>query len=130
MAHYLSRDELLQAHRTAYELFGGGYGIADEDAIDSCLNQPKQQFSGQDLYPDLGDKAAAYAFFLCQNHAFVDGNKRTAAIAVNVFLSLNGYQFSPPAGEIKEKFETLAAGQLSRDELTDWIKHNIVSLFY
>lgn len=121
---YLIERDLLIAYHTAITLFDGSPGVRDRKALDSCLHQPQQQFSGQDLYPDLWAKAAAYAFFICQNHPFVDGNKRTAAIATNTFLALNGYRLSPPAGEIASMFLSIAQGHVKIQEIADWIQKN------
>lgn len=121
---YLTERDLLISYHTAIALFGGSSGVRDRKALDSCLNQPQQQFSAEDLYPDLWTKAGAYAFFICQNHPFVDGNKRTAAIATNIFLALNGYRLSPPAGEIERMFFSIAQGHTKIQEIADWIQKN------
>ncbi|OGF52874.1 MAG: hypothetical protein A2Z21_04240 [Candidatus Fraserbacteria bacterium RBG_16_55_9] len=121
---YLREPDVLIAHHTAITLFGGSSGVRDRKALDSCLKQPEQQFSGQDLYPDLWAKAAAYAYFICQNHPFVDGNKRTAAIAANTFLALNGYRLSPPAGEIERMFLKIATGKVKIEEIAVWMKES------
>lgn len=121
---YLTKRDLLIAHYTAVSLFGGSIGVKDHKTLDSCLNQPKQQFSGQELYPDLWTKAAAYAYLLCKNHPFIDGNKRTAAIATNTFLALNGYRLSPASGEIERIFLDITQGKLKIADIANWIKNN------
>jgi len=70
--------------------YGGAYGVRDPGLLSSALAMPSATFEGKYLHQDLYEQAAAYAFHLCQNHPFVDGNKRTALASALVFLTLNG----------------------------------------
>jgi death on curing protein len=72
--------------------YGGAYGVRDHDLLSSALAMPSTSFEGQYLHEDLFYQAAAYVFHLCQNHPFLDGNKRTALASALVFLSLNGIE--------------------------------------
>ncbi len=76
--------------------YGGGYGVRDRELLSSALAMPSTSFEGKYLHKDLYDQAAAYAFHICQNHPFIDGNKRTALAAALVFLSLNGIELDDP----------------------------------
>jgi len=78
-------------------------------------------FSGEGLYPTVAEKAAVVGFALATNHPFVDGNKRTAHAAMEVFLVLNGYEIAAPVAEQERVFLSLAAGEVERDALADWI---------
>jgi len=72
--------------------YGGAYGVRDPDLLSSALAMPSASFEGKYLHKDLYEQGAAYAFHICQNHPFVDGNKRTALATSLVFLSLNGVE--------------------------------------
>ena len=78
-------------------------------------------FAGQELYPTLGEKAAALAFSLVCNHPFVDGNKRIGHAAVETFLVLNGWEIVATVDEQEQVILQLAAGTLKRDEFAAWV---------
>ena len=89
---FLSLGEILEIHRDQIERYGGDAGIRDLGLLQSALAVPASGFGGRYLHSDLFEMAAAYLFHLVQNHPFVDGNKRTGAVAALVFLSLNGIE--------------------------------------
>lgn len=78
--------------------------------------------------PDAADLAAAYAFGVARNHPFVDGNKRTAAVVSETFLNHNGYDLTATDAEVAVAFLSLAAGELTPDELADWFRRHIVAV--
>ncbi len=119
---YLTPDEVIRLHALILRESRGAEGIRDVRAIDSAVAQPQMAFGGQELYPALADKAAALAFSLVRNHPFVDGNKRVGHAATEVFLVLNGHEIRASADEQEELILRLAAGQLSRDELREWLR--------
>ena len=80
----------------------GGYGVRDLDLLSSALAMPLASFEGKYLHKDLYELAAAYAFHICQNHPFIDGNKRAALAAALVFLGLNGIELEDPKEELYE----------------------------
>lgn len=88
--HYLSIDEILFIHSAVIQKYGGSHGVRDLPLLLAAAARPKQQFGGNDLYPDLFLKAAALFHSLIFNHAFLDGNKRTAISATAIFLKKNG----------------------------------------
>lgn len=88
--HYLTFDEVVQLHDLLCFLYGGATDILDSSAIDSAIAQPRQGFSGQDFFPTLHLKAAAYCYYLVLNHGFRDGNKRVGVGAAFHFLRKNG----------------------------------------
>lgn len=104
-------------------------GLRDEGLFDSALAQPQAAFGGQELHPTLAAKAAALAFSLINNHAFVDGNKRVGFAAMAVFLELNSHKLvcSPDDGEATVL--AVASGQMDRQQLTNWIESKIVKKF-
>ena len=89
--------------------YGGAYGVRDLELLSSALAMPPASFEGKYLHKDLYDQAAAYAFHICQNHPFIDGNKRTALAAALVFLSLNGIELDDPNDALYELMMNVSA---------------------
>ena len=85
-------------------------------------------FGGVELYPTIAEKAAAIAFSLVLNHPFVDGNKRIGFAAMETFLVLNGNELAATVDDAEQTMLKLAAGELSREELVEWVKRNLKSL--
>ena len=100
---------------------GGLIGLRDENALESALARAKQRWT-YEPETSLPRLAAAYAFGLSSNHPFRDGNKRAAFLAAVIFLGLNGFDFLAPEAEVVEKMVGLASGQLSEDDLAEWIE--------
>lgn len=101
-------------------------GIRDINVLESALAQPRQRFSGTDLYPDLATKAAALCFSLVLNHPFIDGNKRIGHAAMETFLMLNGYELRAPTDEQERIMLDLAAGTITRDTFLEWVKQHTI----
>ena len=112
-------DELIKEH-------GGLGGVRDAGLLDSALARPHNLFAYAE--PSLFELAAAYAFGLVRNHAFVDGNKRTGLMAAYVFLRVNGYRLSAPEVEAVAAFRDLAAGAIEEAQLSRWIEANAEAL--
>lgn len=113
----------LAAHAEQLAEHGGGYGLRDEGALKSAMARPRN-IAGYGN-PDLSALAAAYAFGIARNHPFVDGNKRTAAVVSETFHALNGHRLNATDAEIVVTFVTLAAGELSEEELADWFRERL-----
>jgi death on curing protein len=122
MIRFLSEAIILAIHDDQIRLYGGKYGVRDASALDSALHMPQAQFSGQFLHSTIFHMAAAYGFHLSQNHPFLDGNKRTAGMAMFTFLQLNGLE--PTATEIDyyQAMIAVASGSMSKEQLTDWLQ--------
>jgi len=116
---FLSTDDVRLLHSFAIEDQGGDATLRDPGLLDSAVAMPAQQFGGQYLYTDIPDMAAAYAFHICSNHPFVDGNKRAATTAMIAFLSINGWKFNASVGEAESVIIQLAAGSLEKASFTD-----------
>ena len=123
---YLSIFQIMELHEQVIEQSGGTHGIRDFNSLESAIAQPEMTFGGEDLYPRLTQKAAALAYSLCMNHLFVDGNKRVAHAAMEVFLVLNGYEIYASINEQEKLFLDLANGRMTREELAEWLERNIV----
>ena len=100
---------------------GGLIGIRDENALESALARAKQRWA-YEPEADLARLAAAYAFGICSNHPFRDGNKRVAFLAAAIFLGLNGLDLIAPEEEVVENMLTLASNELDEETLATWIR--------
>lgn len=125
---YLTLPEVLEAHERILRQSGGEPGLLHLGALESALAQPRMTFDGQDLYPTIAEKAAALGFSLIQNHPFVDGNKRTAHAAMEVFLVLNGYQIQATVEEQEDTILNVAAGKSGREAFTGWLCRHVQSM--
>ena len=122
-------DEIVLAvHRRQLAEHGGGDGIRDEGLLLSALTKPQNLYHYSDPKPTIAELAASYAFAISSNHAFVDGNKRTAFIICQLFLELNGYVLKAGDSEKYETFIKLAASQMAETELEHWISENSVGI--
>jgi len=124
---FLSLGEVLALHRRILAESGGRLGVRDLGAIASALSQPRVSVGGEDAYPTLVDKAAALGYSLIRNHGFFDGNKRIAHAAMEVFLVLNGMELRASVDEQERFMLSLAAGEVSREGLADWLRSNAIS---
>lgn len=119
---WLPRKLVVALHAKAITEFGGSAGIRDEGLLESALARPRNLLAYGE--PSLMALAAAYAFGLAKNHAFVDGNKRITFAAVDVFLQLNDHELSASDIEATVAMQDVAAGTLNEDELAAWIERN------
>jgi death-on-curing protein len=117
-------DAVKAIHAEVLAAHGGGTGLRDEALLESAAAAPQATMMGQPLFTDLIEIAAAYLFYLCRNHPFVDGNKRTALATCLVFLSENG--LLPEEKLEVEAWEALtldvAASRIDRDQTTKWLR--------
>src|SRR5712691_7855129 len=98
---FLRLNEIIEIHNDQIVRYGGSRGIRDMGLLQSAGAMPMSSFGGQYLHADLYEMAAAYLFHLVRNHAFVDGNKRVAALTAAVFLQVNGLRVTAD----KDEFE-------------------------
>jgi death on curing protein len=101
---------------------GGSDGLRDENGLEGALGRPKHLEAFGDPPPDLAALAAAYAFGIAKNHAFVDGNKRTSAVVTETFLALNGVSFTATDAEIVEMWGDLASDAISQEDFAAWLR--------
>jgi death-on-curing protein len=107
-----------EIHAEAIARFGGSDGVRDTALLESAVAAPQASFGGKSVYTDVTEIAAAYLFYLCRNHPFIDGNKRAALGACLVFLRLNGIEPKPDSKEWEELTLSVAASELDRDQTT------------
>lgn len=122
---YLTIAELLVLHRRIVAETGGSAEVRDLGALHGVAAQPRARFEGRDLYPSLVSKATALGFAVALNHPFVDGNKRVGHAAMETFLLLNGADLVASVDEAEVAMLALAAGELSREQLLDWIRSHV-----
>ncbi|MEM7808962.1 MAG: type II toxin-antitoxin system death-on-curing family toxin [Planctomycetota bacterium] len=127
---WIERSVADALHEQQLELHGGSSGVRDAGLLDSALNRPRQLFAYSDPTPDIPTLAACYAFAIARNHAFVDGNKRTAAVVCELFLNRNGYELVADNDAAFDKFLALAAGDISEEAFTDWLSANVRKLSF
>lgn len=122
MIRFLPEAVIMAIHDDQIRLYGGAYGVRDMSALDAALHMPQVQFGGEFLHTTIFEMAAAYGFHLCQNHPFLDGNKRVAGMAMFTFLRLNGLE--PHASELDyyAVMMSVASGQMSKEQLADWLR--------
>jgi len=120
---WLSADLVIAIHDEQLRIFGGPEGLRDPGALESALGRAQNRFHYDE--GDLAALAAAYAFGIANNHAFVDGNKRTAFLAIITFLGLNGINFDVPEPEAVIIMLEVAAGEIVEGGLTRWITDNL-----
>ncbi len=119
---WLELAEVIAAHDKQLVRFGGPSGIRDPSVLESALGRPVNRWQYEQA--DLATCAAAYAFGLARNHAFDDGNKRAAFVSLVLFLRLNGIDFRPDKAQALVIIQDLAAGLVTEDGLTRWIRDN------
>jgi death on curing protein len=115
---HLSVDLVREIHAEALKRFGGLKGVRDENLLRSAVLAPQSTFGGKSPYLDIVDVAAAYLFYLCRNHPFVDGNKRTAMMAAIVFPRLNGIEPAPDSERWEKLMLDVASSKLDRPATT------------
>lgn len=115
---HLTVEIVREIHASMLAAFGGAGGIRDQGLLESAVAAPQATFGGQSPFSDLIEIAAAYLFYLCRNHAFVDGNKRTAMTAAIVFLRLNEIEPAPDGPEWAALVLDVAASRIDREETT------------
>jgi death-on-curing protein len=119
---WITYEQAIAIHSRQLRRFGGAPGLRDEGMLRSALERPVNKWQYEQA--SLPELAAAYAFGLAKNHAFIDGNKRIAFMAMMTFLVKTGVAFSPDPAQATTIILSLAAGEISEESLTRWIRDN------
>jgi death-on-curing protein len=117
MIHFLTLSEVLLILEDQIRNYGGIYGVRDINLLGSALYMQQSSFGGQYLHETIPAMAAAYVFHICQNHPFIDGNKRVALASSLVFLDINEYTFNCKDEMIYNEIMNMAKGDIKKDEL-------------
>lgn len=127
MILFLSEIIIRALHDDQINLYGGAYGVRDDNALDAALNMPKAQFGGQFLHPSIFHMAAAYGFHISEGQPFFDGNKRTAGMAMLTFLELNGFITTTTSNDYYNIIMALANKQVNKEQLAEWLQGTVIS---
>lgn len=122
---WIERPLAIAIHERQLAEHGGGNGVRDENLLDSALARPQQSHASGDPPPDLADLAASLAFGLARNHPFVDGNKRTAAVACETFIMLNNGTLDADDLALYPQYLAVAEGSLSEAQFAAWLRRYI-----
>src|SRR5437879_5005896 len=117
---FLSIEKVIYVHERIIEQAGGVQGVRDFTLLHSGLERCKATYGGEDLYPTLFDKASALLHSLVMNHAFVDGNKRTAYEVMKGFLHFNGYSITAPQEEIVRFCISVDNDGIKGKDIVEW----------
>jgi len=121
--NWVNRQVLLLLHDESLAEHGGAAGVRDEGLLDSALAHPVNLA----LYeqPDVAQLAASYGVALAKNHAFIDGNKRAAFLAIGLFLAVNGHRLRTTQADATLTVMDVAAGLTDEVALAQWIRTHI-----
>ncbi|HEX7455935.1 MAG TPA: type II toxin-antitoxin system death-on-curing family toxin [Candidatus Nanoarchaeia archaeon] len=119
---YLTPQNVIQIHHEIIDETGGLHGVRDAGLVESAMERPRAVFAGKDLYPNIFLKAAALTHSLLMNHPFLDGNKRTAVVAMMEFLQLNGKDLKCDQQEVIDFALWIENKKPSVEQIAEWIK--------
>ena len=122
---FLSLPDVLQIHADTIAREGGQSSLRDVRLLESAMALPRQALGGAYLHEDVLAMAAAYLYHLTRNHPFVDGNKRTGAIAAFAFLDANGFDLRARPKALQDVAEAVAAGEMDKAALADWFRGTV-----
>ena len=117
MIKFLTFSEVLLILEDQIRNYGGMYGLRDRNLLSSALYMPESSFDGKYLHETIPAMAAAYTFHICQNHPFMDGNKRVALASSLVFLDINGYELNCENEILFNEIMGVAKGEVKKDDL-------------
>lgn len=120
--HYLEAADIIAIHDQIVEATGGSLGIRESELLESIAMKPQASFAGRELYPSLFAKAAALYEALCNYQVFIDGNKRTSAIAMYRFLAINGYELVATNRELEMYTLSIANSHPELANVAIWIE--------
>ncbi len=119
---FLSLEEILDIHNDQIGRYGGAEGTRDLGLLYSALAMPEAGSSSQYYHADLFEMAAAYLFHIVRNHPFMDGNKRTGAVAAIVFLEMNGIEVHATNAALAGAVLAVAEGRLQKSGIAEFFR--------
>lgn len=120
----ITKDEVLLIHDQVVKLHGGANGVRDLNGLESAITRPYQSFAGNDLYPSCFEKSAAIGESIIMNHPFVDGNKRTGYVLMELILRLEGFRINSNDDELYQFVIDISTGNKRFEEIVEWLKAN------
>jgi len=121
---FLGLDEVLEIHRDQIERYGGSHGIRDIGLLQSAVAMPAAGFGEDYLHSDIYEMAAAYLFHIVRNHPFIDGNKRTGAVASVVFLFMNGIEIHAGEASFEKMVRSVAEGKTDKAGAAEFFRRH------
>lgn len=118
---FLTFEEVLAFHESTVRAFGGALGILDRGKIESAIAQPMASYGGDYLYEFPWGMATTYLYGISKNHGFIDGNKRTATLAMVVFLAKNGWDVEVSDEDLIGAVLAITTNQMTREEFAEWL---------
>ncbi len=116
---FITLAEVIEIHKNQISLYGGQEGIRDINLLSSALALPKSTFDGEYLHKNIYEMAAAYAYHICPNHPFIDGNKRVALVTALVFLEFNGIDINDPKGLLYDAMMNISKGEVGKKQIEE-----------
>ena len=123
---FLTIEHIAAIHKRMIDEFGGDSAIRDQGLLESAAGMPGARFERKYLHPTLSEMAAAYLFHICRNHPFVDGNKRTALTAAEIFLLLNDTKLKATNKELEKLTMGIAEGTFSKQQTMEFFKEHVI----
>ena len=117
---FFESEQVINLHSSLIAKTGGMDGIRDENLLDSALKSPFQTFDGNELYPDIFDKASQLCYSLVENHPFADGNKRIGVHLTLLFLKINNENIEYSQAELIDFGLNIASGKMNKDDIKAW----------
>lgn len=117
---FLTLNEVLALHKDEIQRYGGTSGVRSKELLISALAQPSASFSGQYLHKDLFEMGASYLYHICQNHPFIDGNKRTALAAALMFFLMNDIEIKVDSDLLADMVFKVAKGKMKKKSISTW----------
>jgi death-on-curing protein len=121
---FLGLDEVIEIHHDQIKRYGGHPGIRDIGILKSAIAMPSATFDGNYLHTNIFEMSAAYLFHIVRNHPFIDGNKRTGAVASIVFLIMNGIDFHADENDFEKIVLLTAEGKTDKATITRFLESN------
>ena len=122
---FLTTEHVMAIHRRMIEEFGGSLGVRDRGLLESAAMMPAARMGGHYLHKGMAAKGAAYLFHLCKNHAFLDGNKRTALASAEMFLRLNGLALAATNEELQQLTVGVADGTVAKGQVAAFFRRHV-----
>ena len=122
---FLELGEILLIHQNQLERYGGSPGIRDIGILQSATAMPRAGIADRYLHEDLFEMAAAYMYYVVRDHPFVDGNKRTGAVAALVFLEMNGIEILVDEEELESTVRSVAEGNTTKADITKFLRRGL-----
>lgn len=123
MTEYLTIEQVIELHDEMLKRYGGLSGIRDKNLLWSAIDAPKAAIFGQEMYPSIYEKAAAYLYHLVCNHAFNDANKRTGYAATLVFLELNNIKQIFKKEDLELLVIEVAKGKETKERIAKFLEY-------